>query len=202
MMTTRRHLLLGAAATVLLARFAPGVAFAQSSDPSSFVAAFGHELVGIVNAPTPDGPKAAQLAAVVERDVDIDAIARFCLGRYVRTATPAQLAEYTQAFHRVLIHSIVGHLGEYRGVTFTVGRTVPNPEGQAVESVVVRPNQAPANVQWVVETGRGAPKVIDVLAEGTSLRLTQRSDYAGFLSHNGGDVSSLIAAMKRRVGAG
>lgn len=202
MITTRRHLLLGAAATVLLARLAPGVAFAQASDPSGFVASFGRELVGIVNAPTSDSQKASQLAAAIERDVDIDAIARFCLGRYVRTATPAQLADYTQAFHHVLIHSIVGHLGEYRGVTFTVGRTVPNPEGQAVESVVTRPGQAPANVQWVVETNRGAPKVVDVLAEGTSLRLTQRSDYAGYLSHNGGDVSSLIAAMKRQASAG
>ena len=161
MTTTRRHLLLGAAATLLLARlapgvaFAPGIAFAQGAGPSGFIASFGRELVAIVNAPSADSEKAPQLAALIERSVDIDEIAQFCLGRYVRTVTPAQLADYTQAFRRVLIHSIVGHIGAYRGVTFTVGRTVPNPEGEAVDTVVTRPNQAPANVQWVVETGHG-----------------------------------------------
>ena len=40
---------------------------------------------------------------------------------------------------------------------------------------------------------------MDVVAEGTSLRLTQRSDYASYLTHNGNDVEKLIAAMRRQI---
>jgi phospholipid transport system substrate-binding protein len=38
-----------------------------------------------------------------------------------------------------------------------------------------------------------------VIAEGTSLRLTQRQDYASFLSHNGNSIPALIAAMHQQV---
>ena len=35
-------------------------------------------------------------------------------------------------FHEVLLNSITGKLGEYRGVQFTVNRTVPHEGGVAV----------------------------------------------------------------------
>ena len=42
-------------------------------------------------------------------------------------------------------------------------------------------------------------KVIDVIAEGTSLRLTQRSDYAAYLTRNNNDVDALINAMRQQL---
>jgi phospholipid transport system substrate-binding protein len=54
----------------------------------------------------------------------------------------------------------------------------------------------------VVADENGTPKIIDVIAEGTSLRLTQRSDYASFLAHNGGNIDALIAALREQAEAG
>jgi phospholipid transport system substrate-binding protein len=54
-------------------------------------------------------------------------------------------------------------------------------------------------VQWVVNQVGGRPRVIDVVAEGTSLRLTQRSDYAAYLSRNNNSVDALISAMKQQL---
>ena len=49
-------------------------------------------------------------------------------------------------------------------------------------------------------TGEGAElRIADVVAEGMSLRITQRSDYSSYLSHNGGDVDKLIAGMRAQV---
>ena len=45
----------------------------------------------------------------------------------------------------------------------------------------------------------GKLKVIDVIAEGTSLRLTQRSDYGAFLGRNNNDVQALINALKKQA---
>jgi phospholipid transport system substrate-binding protein len=38
-----------------------------------------------------------------------------------------------------------------------------------------------------------------VVAEGTSLRLTQRQDYASYLTHNNNNIDALIAAMKNQI---
>jgi phospholipid transport system substrate-binding protein len=198
-MLTRRLLLQTTAAGMLLAGL-PRLALAQSSDgASAFVNTLLHDLVGIVNASSPTAQKKAALEKIVDRDVDIDNVARFCLGRYWRLATPAQQKEYTTLFHTVLVRNITGNVDGYKGVTFTVGRSQPREGATAVTSIVTRPGNAPNNVQWLVSTASGSPKIIDVIAEGTSLRLTQRSDYTSYLSRNNDKVQALIDAMRRQT---
>jgi phospholipid transport system substrate-binding protein len=68
--------------------------------------------------------------------------------------------------------------------------------------VVEHADNPPANVTWVVADESGTPKIVDVIAEGTSLRLTQRSDYASFLAHNGGNIDALIDALRAQAQAG
>jgi len=43
---------------------------------------------------------------------------------------------------------------------------------------------APIAQEWVISDPDSNPEIVDVIAEGTSFRLTQRSDYASFLAHN------------------
>jgi len=41
--------------------------------------------------------------------------------------------------------------------------------------------------------------VVDVIAEGTSLRLTTRSEYSAVIQRNGGQVASLLEAMRNQI---
>jgi phospholipid transport system substrate-binding protein len=82
-----------------------------------------------------------------------------------------------------------------------MGRTQQRDENAVVSTVVERPNNAPTNVDWVVSNPGSDPKIIDVIAEGTSLRLTQRQDYASYLSHNNDNIDALINAMRQQVAA-
>lgn len=192
-MTTRRILF---AAPLLLLPRAAGAADPETA--AAFVDAMLKELLGIANGPAAPDAKRAALARVVSAKVDIDAVARFCLGRFWRTATPQQQAEYTALFARTLIKNISEKVGEYQGVTYTLGRATRRETDIAVTSIVNRPGNAPNKIDWVVEA-EGAPRVIDVIAEGTSLRLTQRSDYAAFISRNGNSVQALIEALKQQA---
>ncbi len=199
MMLTRRDFFVSAAAACVLASSA---ARAQGSDAGAFVQSFGNQLVAVVNGSGALPEKEQRLRPLIDKAVDVDTIARFCLGRFVNTSTPQQLADFTQLFHGVLVNNITSKIGEYQGVTFKMGNTEMRGAEAYVATVVQRPNTAPTNVRWVVSTATGAPKIVDVVAEGTSLRLTQRSDYASFLSHNGNNVDALLAAMRRQVANG
>ena len=194
-MLTRRHVLIIAVATIVFRR----AAWAQSGDPTRFITSLGDALVEIVNSAGPYEDKKHRLVPLIERDVDVDGIARFCLGRFSRTATPGQMQNYVQLFHQVLLNNIFGKLGQFQGVTFKPTSTIQTEEGALVGTLIQRPNQQANNVQWVVNTVGGQSKIIDVKAEGTSLRLTQRNDYSSYLSQNGGNVDALIAAMKRQL---
>jgi phospholipid transport system substrate-binding protein len=136
---------------------------------------------------------------VIDHTVDIEDIARFCLGRFWRIASPAQQKEYVDLFHRVLVVNITGKIGDYQGVTASIGSASEREGNFAVSSIVTRPGNAPAKVDWVVSYSTGSPKIVDVIAEGTSLRITQRQDYASYLSRNGNNVQALIDAMRRQA---
>jgi phospholipid transport system substrate-binding protein len=131
--------------------------------------------------------------------VDVDGIAQFCLGRFWRTASADQQKRFLAAFHEVLVTNISSKLGEYKGVKLTVQRGRQQDDQAVVTTQVERPNNPPTTVDWVVETPATAPKIVDVIAEGTSLRLTQRQDYASYLTRNNNDVNALINAMSQQT---
>jgi phospholipid transport system substrate-binding protein len=139
------------------------------------------------------------VGAVIDRAIDVDGVAKFCLGRYWQSASADQQQRYTKLFHEVLIGNITSKLGEYQEVKLTVGRSQPLGDTEVVTSTIERPNNPPATVQWVVANIANDPKVIDLIAESTSLRVTQRSDYASFLAHNNSDVDALIKAMRAQL---
>jgi phospholipid transport system substrate-binding protein len=159
----------------------------------------GNQLVAVINAPGSPQQKRQTLTQIVDKTVDVNGIAQFCLGRYWRQASQEQKQRYLALFHQVLVTNITAKLGEYQGVKFTVSRALPDGDNQKVATVVSRPNNPPTNVDWVIENPATDPKIVDVIAEGTSLRLTQRSDYTSYLTHNGNSIDALIAAMQRQV---
>jgi len=200
-MSNRRHFLILTAATLLsgMAGLA-GPAAAQSADAANaFVKSIGDQLVAVVNGPGSERDKRDKLTQIINSGVDVDGVARFCLGRYWRNASAEQQKRYTDLFHQVLVNNITSKLGEYQGVRFIMGRTQRRDDNDVVSTVVERPNNPPTNVDWIISSASGGPRIIDVVAEGTSLRLTQRSDYASYLSHNSDNIDALISAMRQQV---
>lgn len=196
----RTFLALSAASLLLVGRLiTPARAQSASANASAFIKRVGDQLVGVVNGAGPEHQKRQQMTSIIEQVVDVDGVARFCLGRFWRMASPDQQQHYTQLFHQVLVTNITGKLGDYRGVTFTLGRAQQRGDTTVVATVVDRPDHPPTNVDWIVSNAAANPKIIDVVAEGTSLRLTQRSDYASYLSHNNDSIDALINAMRQQV---
>jgi len=193
---SRRALLALAALPAGLAR----PAFAQGAGAAfALVKSTGDQLVAIVNGPGTAAEKRPKLRQVIEANVDIDEIARFVLGRFWRIATPEQQKQYTPLFRDVLILNISSKIGDYQGVKFTMGATHARDDGEHVMTIVERPNNPPANVEWVVANAARNVKIIDVIAEGTSMRLTQRSDYSSYLSRNNNNVQALIDALRQQA---
>lgn len=198
-MPSRRFLLTVSAAWLALGAGAR----AQSADSraADFVKQTGDQLVAVVNGPGSAQDKRQKLTQIIDQTVAVSEIAKFCLGRFWRQATPAQQQRYMNLFHEVLVTNITSKLGDYKGVAFTMGRTAPDGDNVAVGTTVTRPNNPPTDVRWVITNAGSAPKIIDVIAEGTSLRLTQRSDYASYLSHNNDNIGALINAMQHQIEA-
>lgn len=198
-MIDRRDFLLAALGLSAVAAL-PNAAHAQAAErASAFIKTTGERLVAVVNGPGSAAQKRQAIGQIIIAAVDVDAVGRFCLGRFWRQTSPDQQKTYLALFQEVLITNITAKLGEYQGVKFTLGRARSQDEEQVVSTVVERPNSAPATVDWVVTKPAAAPRIIDVIAEGTSLRITQRSDYSAYLQRNSNSIDALLAAMKTQV---
>jgi len=198
----RREFLVTGAALALVAAVGVAPARADDAEAAGFLKNFADQMAAVVNGAGDTNAKGQALTPLIDTNVDVATIARFCLGRFWNGASPAQQARYVTVFHRVMLNNIRGHLGEYQGVSFEMTGTRPQGDDVVVGTIINRPNQPPANVGWVVSRGTGSPKVVDVIAEGASLRLQQRDDYASYLRQHGNDISALISALERQVSGG
>jgi phospholipid transport system substrate-binding protein len=175
-------------------------AWGQSSpDAVAFVRTTSDQLVAIVNAPDSREEKRRRLQQVVDATVDIENVAHFCLGRFWQVATPDQRQQYLARFHELLVTEISGHLGEYRGVQVSMGLARTSADTEIVVTTVVRPNNPTTQVDWVVSSRTGSPKIVDLLARGTSMRLTHSADFTAYLAHHQNDVHELIEAMNQQI---
>jgi phospholipid transport system substrate-binding protein len=197
----RRSFLAGAVTALSLGGTRAWAQTPGAEDPAAFIQQAGGDLARVVTGSETVAEKRQRILPFLDRTVDVDGIARFCLGRYWAQATPEQRTEYLRLFRTILANGVAGRLGDYQEgkTTVTTGRPQEQPDGIAVPTVVTRGGNPPNKVSWLVVRTPAGLRIADVTAEGVSLRLTQRNDYAAYLSRNGGDVGKLIQAMAGQV---
>jgi phospholipid transport system substrate-binding protein len=198
MISLDRRSLLGSVAFLAVA----GPAAAQdTSRAAGFVQTTGQELVAAVNDTRSDlASRRQKVALVLRRSVDIEGVGRFILGRWWRQASAQEQQEYMKLFEETLIRNLSARFGEYQGVRFSLGRSQQRTEDDVlVNTIIERPNSAPFSLDWRVGEVGGQPKVVDVIAEGTSLRLTQRSEYSSVIQRNNGSIPALLQAMRGQI---
>jgi phospholipid transport system substrate-binding protein len=188
-----------AALMLPVALTSPTWASPASDRATAFITTAGGKFVAAINGTGTLEQRRQVLGGILDDAVDVNGVARFCLGRFWRTATPAQQQQYLGLFRNALVVNIASKIGEYQGVRFTVGATQDRDAGELVFTIIERPNNPPVNVQWVVANASTDPKVVDVIAEGTSLRITQRDDYASFLTQHGDSIDGLLDAIRHQL---
>lgn len=170
---------------------------AAASPATDFVSSFGDQLATILNAKTSTAQKREKVLPLLRKNVDIQGIGRYVLGRYWRVATSEQQKEYLHLFENVLLYAVTAQIGHYENVSLHIIGSVSTPAGEKVSLQVRRPHQPDVNMTTVISGN--PPKVIDLYGEGASMRMTQRSDYSAYLSRNGGKVQTLIDALKKQI---
>ncbi|MCC7305040.1 MAG: ABC transporter substrate-binding protein [Alphaproteobacteria bacterium] len=135
---------------------------------------------------------------LLRANYDMKTIGRFALGTYWRTATPAQQAEYQRLFENMVVEVYSQRFADYKGQALEVqsGRTEGKSDILVNSTIVPKDGGEKIKVDWRVRKKEGQYKVIDVIVEGVSMALTQRSDFASVIQRGGGDLDVLLTHLR------
>jgi phospholipid transport system substrate-binding protein len=140
------------------------------------------------------------LAAVFLDGFDVRAIGLFVLGVYGRKVSDAERASYLEAFKDYVVQTYAARFNTYAGESFVVTKATPDGEtGAWVFSDIGKTGEEPTEVQWRVRRVAGSAKIVDVVVEGVSLVVTQRSEFASVLQRNNGSVANLTQLLRGKI---
>lgn len=135
---------------------------------------------------------------LLQDNFDMKTIARFSLGRYWKSCTDAQRAEYLKLFEAMIIDVYSRRFSDYNGQKLLV-RGARADEGKLdiiVDSAIIPADGPEIKVDWRVRDKNGTLKVVDIIVEGVSMSLTQRADFASVIQRGGGNVDVLLAHLR------
>lgn len=141
--------------------------------------------------------KEAEFRRLLKNSFDMKTIGRFALGRYWGTATPQQQQEYLSLFESMVVDVYAARFNEYKGQKLEVASARPDNNDTLVTSYIVAPTGGDKfQVDWRVRNKGGTYKIVDVIIEGVSMSLTQRSDFSSVIQQGGGDVQALLVHLR------
>jgi len=199
-----RRSFLAAALFLVVGAFIPAVPTMAAADPSALISNLGSRALEVLGKNAPQSQRVERFRQLLREDFDVPGIARFVLGRYWNVATEEQRTEFVRLFEDYVALAYSTRLAEYTGETFKVTGSRPDADGAIVSSQIIRPaGAAPVKVDWRLTGRNGVYKISDVSVDGISMAVTQRSEFAAVIQHNGGQVQSLITMLRdKTVGGG
>jgi len=132
----------------------------------------------------------------------VEAIGRFVLGKFRRTATPETVAEFIAVFEDYIVGTYASQFSRYSGERFEVKKVLQTTGARDVmvmTHITGKNSPEPLRVDFQVRRQKDRHKIVDIRVEGVSMVLAQRDEFTTFIGNNGGDVRALINALKKRT---
>ena len=146
--------------------------------------------------------KMEKLINLAEKNVDIDGIGRYTLGKYRKTLNEDQIKEYENLFRKYFLKSFSSRLSEYTDPKINViSEEVINSKYTIVFSVLEADEKRPEiKIDWRVYTvNPEKPLVRDLIIEGLSLARTQREEFNSIIQNGEGDIKVLFLNLRNFI---
>ena len=172
-------------------------------DPKAFVDAVAERAIAIISddAATPKQREEA-FRDLLREKADLDRVAAFALGQYLRTPNETQLAEYRSLVENFIVKVYVTRLSDYNNEKLEILGAQKRGENQAIVKSEIRftSGREPVTVDWWLIEKDGAYKIFDVNVVGIWLAQEQRSTFTTVIRNNGGKFDALLEHLRAQIG--
>ena len=170
------------------------------ADAVAFMNQLWDRAVILLNNKTDAAIRIARFRELFRTNFDCPGIARFVLGRYWRTASNEEQQEFVKLFEDYVVLVYTARLSNFGGETMKVRGSRSDGDGVIVSTDMISPGRTtPLRIDWRLVSANGFYKISDVIVEGISMAVTQRSEFASVVQRNGGQIQSLLALMREKT---
>ena len=178
--------------------------FMSATDPAEFIDQLGQAAIKyLTDKSISSEERRRRFRELMHKAFNVPGIGRFVLGRYWNQATEEERQEYMRLFEELVVRTYADRFSEYSGERFTIGKVQRDAERQnyaTVFTTIYRPNGQMVRVDWRVRQEQDQSwRVVDMVVEGVSMSVTQRSEFASVIESKGGTVKGLIDTLRQKV---
>ncbi|MBX3504698.1 MAG: ABC transporter substrate-binding protein [Parvibaculum sp.] len=183
--------------------FAATPASASKDEAIAFVEKVSAEAIEIISDKSASQQeREVAFRTLLDNTADMDRIAAFALGQYLRTPNEAQRAEYRELVENFIVKVYVTRLSDYNNEKLTILGARERGENQAIVQSEIRftTGRQPVSVDWWLIQKNGGYKIFDVNVVGVWLAQEQRSAFTSVIRTNGGDFDALLKHLRTQIG--
>ncbi len=138
----------------------------------------------------------AAFEKIFARYADVPIIAQSTLGPDARRASPAQMRAFMEAFRGYISRKYGKRFQEFVGGRIEVNGVRQVKTWQEVIGTVYLRGEKPFEVKFLISDRSGQDLLFDMVIEGISMRLSEKTEIGAMLDRNRGNIDALIADLR------
>ncbi len=194
---TRRGLIASGMGAALLAALPRDALALTDAGARALVDQVASEINSVIASGQSLGGMISSFEAIFRRHADVDLIARSTLGADANRASPAQMAAYSEAFRGYIARKYGKRFKEFVGGQIEVLGVAQVKSWHEVQARVKMTGEAPFDVRFLVSGRSGRNLFFDMVIEGISLRLSERTEIGSMLDRRQGNIDALISDLRQ-----
>ena len=151
-----------------------------ANDPGEYVMKMTKSAIDtLTNQSISQEEKENQFGKLFDKNFDVPSISRFVLGKYWKQASTDQKKKFIKTFRNYIVKTYSSRFGEYSGEQLELLNTEneSNPKIFLVHTALQRQDAPIIKVDWRIGKKKDRFVILDIIIEGISLAVTQRSEF-------------------------
>ena len=186
----------------------PTTSYAANNSPEGeeFINFLGNKFIkALMSAKNSHKTRLKKFRPILNDYFDFPKMSRLALGKYWRKATPSEKDEYFKILKEYVAQSYAVRFAEYNAPSFEVigSKEMKNKDVFVATKISVKQIKAPVRIDWRLKPqakdSKTKFKIVDIVVEGVSMVISQRSEFSAVIQSNGGKVQSLIDVLTKKT---
>ena len=182
--------------------FSPKQQYAVAGDdPGTYVITMTKNAIDtLTNQSISQQEKELRFGQLFDKNFDVPSISRFVLGKYWKQASTDQKKKFIKTFRNYIVKTYSSRFNEYSGEQLQLLNTEneSNPNIFLVHTALERQDAPIIKVDWRIGKKKDRFVILDIIIEGISLAITQRSEFVSVIDQNEGNIDQLISMLKEK----